>query len=642
MSANSIAKRRALVFEGYRLERETRRLVGPDGEAVALQPRLFDLLAFLLERPGEIVAKQAIMDAVWPDVTVDDNSLNQAVSALRRAVGDRPDEPRFIATVPRRGYQFVAAVRADEAPARVETAAVALGFQTRRPRPALLAGLALAITAIAILTVFAARRSMPSPASSEEPSIAVLAFEDMSAEGDQAYFSDGVAEEILNQLARIDGLRVTSRTSSFAFKGERADARTIGRTLGVTHLLEGSVRKAGDDLRVVAQLIDASDGSHVWSQSYDRRLDDVFAIQEEIALAVTDALSVTLGVAPRPVGGTQNVEAYDAFLRARSWINLVTTEGSTQAADALREAIAHDPSFVDAHLMLSDLLFRGAGLAPPERFPELRAESAASLERARSLAPDYWRVLEATAQRRAAERDWAGAVEAARRAREAAPASEKLCHGPALTPVLESPDAHVRCAQARFEADPLSLSALVYLHDALTAAGRSDDAAQAYARSRVLPGRSPLMEYSELFRVTHDGAPEQVRAQYARMRGLPAVDGPFYGELSRLTEDRAASLAFMRESFENPLYDDNFKTNLLGRTAVAYEDHELAVAVWRRLASRPGFVPDDVWSTYAAPTRRLPAFKDFVREMGFVDYWRESGNWGEFCRPLGADDFECR
>src|SRR5262249_49718051 len=160
-----------------------------------------------------------------------------------------------------------------------------------------------------------AARSAPHAAS-----IAVLPFVDMSPGKDQDYFSDGLAEELLNQLAQLKGLRVAARTSSFAFKGQHTDVKQIGEKLGVGNVLEGSARKAGNKLRITAQLIKASDGYHRWSNTFDRELDDVFAIQEDIARAVADALQITLGMNQSTLlpGGTTNLEAYDLYLRARA------------------------------------------------------------------------------------------------------------------------------------------------------------------------------------------------------------------------------------------------------------------------------------------------------------------------------------
>src|SRR5690606_35927578 len=201
----------------------------------------------------------------------------------------------------------------------------------------------------------------------------------MSPERDQEYFSDGLSEELLNTLSRIPVLRVAGRTSSFAFKGREVDLRDIGAQLGVANILEGSVRKSGDRLRVTAQLINAADGYHLWAQTYERRLDDVFAVQEEIARAVAEALSITLGV-DRSVGPataqTADVEVYDLYLKA---LGLVRDAGSPldflRAAYIFRAVLALDGGFVRAHAALASTYVPIAVL-----FPERAAQSMAELE----------------------------------------------------------------------------------------------------------------------------------------------------------------------------------------------------------------------------------------------------------------------
>ncbi|MGD8496533.1 MAG: tetratricopeptide repeat protein [Gemmatimonadales bacterium] len=194
------------------------------------------------------------------------------------------------------------------------------------------------------------------PGDDDRPSIAVLPFADMSPEGDQEYFGDGMTEEILNTLAGIDELRVAGRTSAFAFKGEHKDLREIGRELGVGYLIEGSVRKAGDKLRITAQLIDASDGSHLWSDSYDRTLEDVFAIQSEIAASVAEALRVPLGLddASKLVTPTADLGAYDLYLAGRSKMR---ERGASllEARDLFQAALARDSTWAPAWAALAEV-----------------------------------------------------------------------------------------------------------------------------------------------------------------------------------------------------------------------------------------------------------------------------------------------
>ena len=221
--------------------------------------------------------------------------------------------------------------------------------------------------------------AVASGASSARPSIAVLPFENMSGDKDNDYFSDGLAEEIINLLAKVPDLKVIARTSAFAFKGRHEDVRQIASALGVSTVLEGSVRKAGDRIRVMAQLITAVDGSHLWSERYDRQLADVFAVQDEIAAAITGALRVTLSPRPAPARRhTPNLQAYERYLKALYDIQRRTPESMARAQAHLERAIELDPQFAAAHAELGLLYgqFAGYGVMPPRDALRLMREQA--------------------------------------------------------------------------------------------------------------------------------------------------------------------------------------------------------------------------------------------------------------------------
>jgi serine/threonine-protein kinase len=198
--------------------------------------------------------------------------------------------------------------------------------------------------------------------SPEQPSIAVLPFVNMSADSDNEYFSDGLSEELLNVLAKIPELHVAGRTSSFAFKGKNQDLREIGQQLNVSNILEGSVRKSNTRLRITAQLVNTQNGYHLWSETYDREIDDIFAVQDEIARAVADALRVALlGTQEDVKHGTDSVAAYEQYLQARYFFNLANAENYRKAFDALNEAIRLDPEYAGAYALLAELQMSNTG-----------------------------------------------------------------------------------------------------------------------------------------------------------------------------------------------------------------------------------------------------------------------------------------
>ena len=201
-----------------------------------------------------------------------------------------------------------------------------------------------------------------------QKSIAVLPFVNMSSDPEQEYFSDGLSEEILNLLAKIPDLKVIGRTSSFAFKGQNQDLRGIGQALGVNTVLEGSVRKSGDRVRITAQLIDVQDGAHIWSESYDRTLNDIFAVQDNVAASIIDALQIHVGVAPTRGRPTESAEAYALFLKARASLNAFEMQDATKFAQMATEL---DPKFAEAYELLANCYwYLGGGRYRRSRRPE--------------------------------------------------------------------------------------------------------------------------------------------------------------------------------------------------------------------------------------------------------------------------------
>jgi adenylate cyclase len=307
-------------FGGYRFDVGTGRLWSGTRE-VRLTPKASAVLKVLVAHAGEPVTKEDLFASVWTDTTVTDDALTSCIQELRRALEDDAKQPRFIETRHRRGYRFVARLAAGS-PAGV-------------------------VDAVDVID------SPPAPGIS---TIAVLPFADMSPGRDQDYLCEGLAEELINALTHVDGLRVVARTASFQFRSAGADIREIGRQLGVGTLLEGSVRKADDRLRVTVQLIEVATGYHRWSQRFDRRLDDVFAIEDEIAETVATSLrgSVLSGREKqglvRPQTGTA---AYEYYLRGRQYLHRLTQPDLERSRDNFERAIELDAEYGPAWSCLS-------------------------------------------------------------------------------------------------------------------------------------------------------------------------------------------------------------------------------------------------------------------------------------------------
>ena len=354
----------AYEFREFRLD-TTRRSLTRRGETVAITGKPFDALVYLLEHAGTVVSREELANALWPSTVVEDNNLSQTILALRRVLDDAADTPRFIATVPRRGYQFIADVR---------TSIGAVDSANRLPTPESrrLARFAPYFFALVVVLGFAIWQASKgggvaemsgaaAPASRPNVlprSVAVLPFADLGSIQEHTYFAAGVHEEVLNQLARIRGLNVIARTSVLRYAEVATPIDTIARELGVATVLEGSVRYAADRVRVTVRLADGATGTELWTQTYNAALGDMFEIQADIASRIAAALATEITGAERlsiAKAPTESLAAYALYLQA---LALYRTHGGIgvsmpmgvreQITRHLDEALAQDPNFAAA------------------------------------------------------------------------------------------------------------------------------------------------------------------------------------------------------------------------------------------------------------------------------------------------------
>jgi TolB-like protein/DNA-binding winged helix-turn-helix (wHTH) protein/Flp pilus assembly protein TadD len=439
-----------IAFDGWVLDPESGDLERA-GSRIRLQEQPLQVLMELIAARGGLVTREQLIAKLWPKGVVDfDTGLNTVIRKLRVALGDTADTPRYIETLPRRGYRFIGTLDArPDVPAHLSTPAPLLGSlppplgppapvaevpgsaslavqesalthelppgaeppDSEAPRSrwtgrlpgrlrwrALLAYLAvLGVLALAFLWHYfrgidavPPRQSLTGVAPTAH-SIAVLPFVNLSSDKEQEYFADGLAEELLDRLAKTPELHVIARTSSFSFKGKTDDIRTIAAKLGVANILEGSVRKSGKRLRINAELIRTDTSEHIWSETFERDLDDVFKMQDEIATAVAAALKIRLLPAgpqsPRSELHTVNLEAYDLYLQGKESYNRGDAAGYQRAVTALRDAVARDPQYAAAYAALALAEFWSEDTTPsPANAGYERALAAA--EKAVALAPE--------------------------------------------------------------------------------------------------------------------------------------------------------------------------------------------------------------------------------------------------------------
>ncbi|WP_147145681.1 winged helix-turn-helix domain-containing protein [Reyranella soli] len=312
-------------FKDCMLDLERRELTR-GSEEVPIAPRVFDLLAYLVQNRERVVSKDDLLDAVWGGRIVSESTLTSHINAVRKAIGDSGEAQHLIRTVPRKGFRFVGAVT--EAQSQSDPSKIGSRMLDESPRPAL---------------------SLPN-----KPSIAVLPFQNLSGDPEQAYFAEGVVEDIITALSRLRWLFVIARNSSFTYQSRSVDVRQIGRELGVGYLLEGSVRKAAGRIRITGQLIDARTGAHLWADRFEGTLDDIFELQDQIATNVVGAIAPQVELAEierakrKPTG---SLDAYDCYLRGLAHVHQGSRESLDEALPLFHRSIDLDPAFAAAHAM---------------------------------------------------------------------------------------------------------------------------------------------------------------------------------------------------------------------------------------------------------------------------------------------------
>lgn len=347
----------------YLVEPELDR-ISLNGQVSSVRPQVMELLVYLARRPGRVFSADELIAELWPRKVVTNASLYNCVAELRRALGGNGDRPSLIETIPKRGYRLIGEVSG------LEPLRIGKGKRRRRGIPA--KRLAYTYTPALILVVlvtayfafdhlFDDETPASIPLENPQPFIAVLPFKDLSPEGDQAYFSEGIAEELINSLAQVRGLKVASRSTSFALAESGLGGLQMTGELNLTHLLEGSVRKEGNRVRITAQLIDARSSAHLFSSTYDRRLDDAFAVQREISEQVVKELEIRI-VEPVRAVATPHPKALELVLQGRHLLSERRLEALKRAEGLFTEASEIDPEYADAYAGLAKSLALRRGI----------------------------------------------------------------------------------------------------------------------------------------------------------------------------------------------------------------------------------------------------------------------------------------
>jgi TolB-like protein/DNA-binding winged helix-turn-helix (wHTH) protein/thioredoxin-like negative regulator of GroEL len=511
------------------------------GEVVRVRAKAMDVLCVLAEAEGQAVDRDTLLNRVWGPNAVSDEPLTSTIGELRRLVGERQGAHRYIETIPKRGYRLLLpAVPTTEVPRAEEPAApqpaeaipvpplpaapgAATAPATRLP-PRVhrdwrrLAALALAV----IVVIYAVPRLTlapePTPA---ELTIAVLPFDNLSAEPEQDYFADGLSEELMKLLTRIPELRVAARGSSFAFRGQALDVREVARHLQVAHVITGSVRRLGERVRVSAQLVSASDGYQLWSETYDRTLDDIFAIQDEIAAEVVGQLSLRL-LDGSPRARETEPRAYTLHLQARHVARQHTADSLHRAVDLYREALAIDPDYVPAWTELSVVYANLAGIGELSRAEGHQLARDAAL-RGLAIDPNSAQALDRLGWLALYERnDLAEAAHHYRHALALQPHDSSIRSNAAVLAVgLGQLERAVALLEEGAVRDPVSAVAHSNLANAYYLAGRLDAARQSLQRALTLSPDYAGANYRLVRILLQEGDVEGARAA-ATAEAFPA------------------------------------------------------------------------------------------------------------------------
>ena len=479
------------------------------GIRVRLQDQSFQVLALLLEHSGDVVTREELRHRLWPaDEFVDfDTGLNAAIKKLRDALNDKAEAPRYVETLPRRGYRLIVPVekvephqgadlqvamspphglqiaeptlpdsRAGEERGKI---AIVLNLSPNDPKRRFLAWHKAAMAAAAALAVLAMGSWWMLRQSPGTYTIAVLPFKNLSSEPDSDYFSDGLTDEIISNLSVIDGLQVKSRTSSFFFKDKPSSIHDVGAQLGARLVLEGSVLRSGNKLRINAQLVRVSDDFPLWSNSFDRELKDVFAIQDEISRSIVNELRLELGRGQRRYN--TNLEAYDLYLKAQTLSsNSVFPEGRDRllaGISVFEQVIARDPAFAPAYAGLATaygrLSITPRSFSPDEAYAKMRAASEKALQLDPLLAEAYASMGLVYSR----DRNWQDSERAFRRSIElnASLSESRRDFGYSVLFPLGRLDEAVRELRKAVELDPLSAQVHDSLDYVLVSDGRYDE-----------------------------------------------------------------------------------------------------------------------------------------------------------------------
>jgi TolB-like protein/DNA-binding winged helix-turn-helix (wHTH) protein/Flp pilus assembly protein TadD len=607
------------------------------GKRLPLQEQPFRLLAMLLERPGELVSREELRAKIWPQTIVDfDHGLNKAIAKIRDALGDSAENPRFIETVARRGYRFLADVAvvqdgppqtaAGDPAMQAHTGLLAraeAGTSSRRPPRALPwrlfgVGLALVLATAVSWMLYTSRISAPTIRS-----LAVLPLRNLSRDVSQDYFTDGMTEELITQLGQISSLRVISSTSVMHYRGVDKPLAEIARELSVQAVVEGSVLRSGDRVRITAQLIRVPADEQMWAQSYEGDLRDTLALQSKVAQAIAEQIQATLSRRQQAVlrkPKTVSPDAYEAYLKGRYFWNKRTGDGLKKAIEYFSRAVETDPTYAQAYSGLADAYALSGDwaygvLAPQDAFRQARAAAMKALALDDSLSEAHTSLafaLDLYAW------DWAAAENEYKRAIELNPGYATAHHWYAWHLLVMGRNSEGIFELKRAESlDPLSLIISANVADALCVAHLYDESVKQSEKTLSMDPNFAVAHYELGLALEQKHMHAEAIAEFQKAIALSGHSGPFdsnlaytYAMSGRKAEAENIVKDLEAQSDKNPSADAN-----IALVYVGLGDHDQAM-IWLNKAYEARFNPSILLRPAFDPLRSEARFRDLRRRLG--------------------------
>jgi TolB-like protein/DNA-binding winged helix-turn-helix (wHTH) protein/Tfp pilus assembly protein PilF len=606
-------------FGTFELDRRTGEL-RKDGRKVKLQEQPFRILEMLLADPGEVVTREQLRAMVWPaDTFVDfDDGLNTAIRKLRQALDDSADNPRFVETLPKRGYRFIAPIAVEPLESREPSAAPLAGTYAWLPAP--WTRLLLGLIALAAVAVSAAVWWSQLQGSRPVRSIAVLPLENLSRDPDQEYFADGMTDELITNLAQIPSLRVMSRSATMPYKRARKSVREIARDLNVDAVVEGSVLRSGSGVRITAQLIQGATDHHLWAQSYERDAREVLTLQREVADAIAQQIRArTAPSPPTPLSTVRSVnpQAHEWYLLGRYHSKNRDGEALNRAIECFEKAITMDPGFAPAYAGLAGAyrdrdIWAGLGIGSHAR--EVRAAALKAIELDDTLAEAHYELGE---MRFEYDWDWRGTEAEYRRALELNPNLAAAHLGYArLFQSLRRHEEAIAEAKRATGLDPLSPTSISDEGRIFYRARQYDRAIERYRRALEFDAtfRPALSRLAEVY--AQSGRYTEALAALDRLRLVRGPGEPLARPLGRLYAvmgRKAEALAIARQIEEEGTAGG--ETFALAVIYTGLGDYDRAITHVERGVATRSMLPFTLVDPMLDPLQALPRFKALLTKV---------------------------